>query len=161
MSFGLQQEGGSLIAPMALPHPLHPIDSRSRNRRWNLWVGWCVSSPDDLCTRPEALRYYIYIYVCIRYTSSVIGRIYIYVYIYNIYIYMHIYTYNRSVVQYKWSCTPSHSIGLCFFFLFFLLFFLFCFFWGVGCTISGSNATISFFLVYQLCLDLCLNTVLS
>ena len=35
---------GSLIAPMALAHPLHPIDNRSRNRRRNLWVGWCVSS---------------------------------------------------------------------------------------------------------------------
>ena len=29
---------------MALAHPLHPIDNRSRNRRRNLWVGWCVSS---------------------------------------------------------------------------------------------------------------------
>ena len=27
-----------------LAHPLHPIDNRSRNRRWNLWVRWCVSS---------------------------------------------------------------------------------------------------------------------
>ena len=42
---------------------------------------------------------YIYIYVCIFYTSSVIGPIY---------------TYNRSVVQYWWSRTPSHSIGLFF-----------------------------------------------
>ena len=42
--FGLEQEGGSLIAPMALAHPLHPIDNRSRNKRWNLWVGRCVSS---------------------------------------------------------------------------------------------------------------------
>ena len=44
MSFGLEQEGGSLIAPLVLTHPLHPIDNRSRNRRRNLWVGWCVSS---------------------------------------------------------------------------------------------------------------------
>ena len=44
MIFGLEQEGGSMIAPMALAHPLHPIDNRSRNRRRNLWVGWCVSS---------------------------------------------------------------------------------------------------------------------
>ena len=42
MIFGLEQEGGSLIAPMALAHPLHPIDNRSRNTRRNLWVGWCV-----------------------------------------------------------------------------------------------------------------------
>ena len=29
---------------MALAHPLHPIKSWSRNKRRNLWVGWCVSS---------------------------------------------------------------------------------------------------------------------
>ena len=28
---------------MALAHPLHPITSRSRNTRRNLWVGWYVS----------------------------------------------------------------------------------------------------------------------
>ena len=39
------------------------------------------------------------IYICFLYMSSVIGRIY---------------TYNRSVIQYWWSCTPSHSIGLYF-----------------------------------------------
>ena len=33
----------SLIAPMALAYPLHPINNRSRTRRRNLWVGWCVS----------------------------------------------------------------------------------------------------------------------
>ena len=44
MIFGLEQEGGSLIAPMALAHPLHPIHNRSRNKRQNLWVGRCVSS---------------------------------------------------------------------------------------------------------------------
>ena len=53
--FGLEQEGGRLIAPMALAHPLHPIDNRSRNRRRNLCVG-CVSS----CSRPEPLCLYIY-----------------------------------------------------------------------------------------------------
>ena len=40
---------------------------------------------------------YIYIYICFFYMSSIIGRIY---------------TYNRSVIQYWWSCTPSHFIGL-------------------------------------------------
>ena len=44
MIFGLEQEGVSLIAPMALAHPLHPIDNRSRNKCRNLWVGRCVSS---------------------------------------------------------------------------------------------------------------------
>ena len=33
-----------LITPMALAHPLHPIRSRSRNKRRNRWAGWCVSS---------------------------------------------------------------------------------------------------------------------
>ena len=44
MIFGLEQEGGSLMAPMALAHPLHPIDNRLGNKRRNLWVGWCASS---------------------------------------------------------------------------------------------------------------------
>ena len=35
---------GVLVTPMALAHPIHPIKSRSRNKRRNLWVGWCVSS---------------------------------------------------------------------------------------------------------------------
>ena len=54
MIIGLEQEGGSLLAPMALAHPLHPSDNKSRNRRRNLWVG-CGFPPDDLCSRPEAL----------------------------------------------------------------------------------------------------------
>ena len=35
---------GVLMTPIPLAHPLHPIKSRSRNKRRNLWVGWCVSS---------------------------------------------------------------------------------------------------------------------
>ena len=35
---------GVLITPMALAHPLHPIRSRSKNKLWILWVGWCASS---------------------------------------------------------------------------------------------------------------------
>ena len=101
MIFGLEQEGGSLIAPMALAHPLHPIDNRSRNTRRNLWVGWCVSSWWPwFPSRSSVLIYiYIYIYIWIPYMSSVIGRIY---------------TYNGSVIQYWRSCTPSRSIGLYF-----------------------------------------------
>ena len=89
---GLEKEGGSLVAPMALAYPLHPIDNRSRNRRQNLWVGWCVSSWWPLFPSRSS----VFIYICILYTSSVIRRIY---------------TYSRSVIQYWWSCTPSHSIG--------------------------------------------------
>ena len=96
--FGLEREGGSLIAPMALAHPFHPIDNRSRNKRRNLGVGrwpWFPSRSSVFI-----YIYYIYtlyIYICIPYTSSVIGRIY-----------------NGSVIQYWRSCTPSRSIGLYF-----------------------------------------------
>ena len=100
MIVGLEQEGGSLITPMALAHPLHPIDNRSRNKRRNLWVGRCVSSWWPwFPSRSSVLIYmYIYIYICmyIPYTSSVIGRMY-----------------NGSVIQYWRSCTPSRSIGEC------------------------------------------------
>ena len=102
MIFGLEQEGGSLIAPMALAHPLHPIDNRSRNKRRNLWVGRCVSSWRPwFPSRSSVLIYvyvfiYIYIYMYIPYTISVIGRIY-----------------NGSVIQYWQSCTPTRSIGEC------------------------------------------------
>ena len=65
MIFGLEQEGGSLIAPMALAHPLHPIDNRSRNRHRNLWVGWCVSSWWPLSSSRSSVLIYIYIYVYI------------------------------------------------------------------------------------------------
>ena len=63
MIFGLEQEGGSLIAPMALAHTLHPIDNRSRNRRRNLWVGWCVSSWWPLFPSRSSVYIYIYIYI--------------------------------------------------------------------------------------------------
>ena len=72
--FGLEQEGGSLIAPMALAHPLHPIDNRSRNRHQNLWFGWCVSSWWPLFC-PEALCLYIYMH-------------FLYEFCYRMYIYM-------------------------------------------------------------------------
>ena len=98
MIFGLDQEGGSLIAPMALAHPPHPIDNRSRNKRRNLWVGRCVSSWWPWFPSRSSVLIYVYIYICmyIPYTSSVIGRIY-----------------NGSVIQYWRSCTPSRSIGEC------------------------------------------------
>ena len=65
MIFGLEQEGGSLIAPMALAHPLHPIDNRSRTRRRNLWVGWCVSSWWPLFPSRSSVLIYIYIHIYI------------------------------------------------------------------------------------------------
>ena len=86
----------SLIAPMALAHPLHPTDNRSRNKRQNLWVGRCVSSWWPWFPSRSSVLIYMYIYMYIPYTSSVIGRIY-----------------NGSFIQYWWSCTPSCSIGEC------------------------------------------------
>ena len=120
------------------------LDSNRRVRVWLLPWRWHILSiplttgrgtgvetcglddmfpPDDLCSRPEALCLYIYIYICIFYMSSVIGRIY---------------TYSRSVIQYWWSCTPSHSIRL--------------YFWGVRS--SWVECHFLFSLVYQFCLTL-------
>ena len=69
MNFRLEQEGGSLIAQVALAHPLDPIDNRSRNRRRNMWVGWCVSSWWPLFPSNSSVS--IYIYICIFYMSPV------------------------------------------------------------------------------------------
>ena len=53
----------SLTTVMALAHPLHPTDNRSRNRRRNLWVGWCVSSWWPLFPSRSSVFIYIYIYI--------------------------------------------------------------------------------------------------
>ena len=50
---------GVLINLMALAHPLHPIKSRSMNKRRNLWVEWCVSS-----WRPWFWPVYSIYYIC-------------------------------------------------------------------------------------------------
>ena len=92
MSFGPEQEGGGLITPMALAHPLHPINSRSRNKRRNMWVGRCVSYWWHLFPSRNSVLIYIH-----SLWVLVIGCIY---------------TYTGSVVQYWWSCTPSQSIGV-------------------------------------------------
>ena len=64
MIFRLEQEGGCLIAPMALAHPLHPIDNRSRNKRRNLWVGRCSSLLMTLVpVQKLCVNIYIYMYV--------------------------------------------------------------------------------------------------
>ena len=68
--FGLQQESGSLIDPMALAHPLHPIDNRLRNRRRNLWVGWCVSSWWPSFPSRSSVLIYIYIYIYMLFDMS-------------------------------------------------------------------------------------------
>ena len=66
MIFGLEQEGESLIAPMPLAHPLHPIDNRSRNKRRNLWVGRCVSSWWPWFPSRNSVLIYMYIYMCVH-----------------------------------------------------------------------------------------------
>ena len=44
MGFGLEQDDGSSITPMALVHHRQPIGNKSRKKRRDLWVGRCVSS---------------------------------------------------------------------------------------------------------------------
>ena len=78
MSFGIEQEGGRLIVPMTLAHPLHPINDMSRNKRRNLWVWWCVSSWWPMFSSRSSVSLYIYLYVCILYTGSGY-RMYIYI----------------------------------------------------------------------------------
>ena len=82
MIFGLEQEGGSLIAPMALAHLIHPIDNRSRNKRRNLWVGRCVSSWWPWFPSRSSVLICIYMYVHSLYEFCYRTRIYIYIYIY-------------------------------------------------------------------------------
>ena len=79
--FGLEQEGGSLIVPMALAHPLHPIDNRSRNKRRNLWVGRCVTSWWPWFPSRSSVLIYIYIYMCV-------SMHFLYVFCYRMYIYI-------------------------------------------------------------------------
>ena len=82
MSFGLKQDGGSLITPMALTHPLHPINSRSRNKRRNLWVGRCAPPPPPPMTCVPVQKFCVNIYLSIRKHS-------LYKFCYTTYIFIH------------------------------------------------------------------------
>ena len=64
MLFGLELEGGSLIAPMTLAHPPHPLTT-GRGTSAEICGLDDVFPPDDLGSRPEALCLYIYIYIYI------------------------------------------------------------------------------------------------
>ena len=77
MIFVLEQEGGSLIAPMALAHPLHPIDNRSRNKRRNLWIGRCVSSWWPWFPSGSSVLIYMYIYMYVHSLYEFCYRLYI------------------------------------------------------------------------------------
>ena len=57
---------------------IRSINDRSRNKRRNLWVGWCVSSWWPMFTSRSSVSLYIYLYVCILYTGSGY-RMYIYI----------------------------------------------------------------------------------
>ena len=57
---------------MALAHPLHPIDNKSRNRRRNLWVGWYVSSWWPLFSSKGSVLVNIYTYIYISFTNCVL-----------------------------------------------------------------------------------------
>ena len=59
------------------------INYRLRNKRRNLWVGWCVSSWWPWFPSRSSVLIYIFLCICMPYMSSVIGRIYIYIYIYT------------------------------------------------------------------------------
>ena len=66
--FGLEQEGGSLITPMALAHHLHPIDNGSKNRRRNVWPLF-----------PSRSSVFIYIYIYMHFLYEFCYRTYIYI----------------------------------------------------------------------------------
>ena len=64
MVLELEQEYGSVITPMALAHPLHPIRS-SRAISAETCRGGDVSPPDDLGSGPYTQFIIIYIYFII------------------------------------------------------------------------------------------------
>ena len=120
MIFGLEPEGGSLIAPMALVHPLHPIDNRSRNKRWSLRVGWCVSSWWPWFPSRSSVLIYIYIHICIY-----IYAFLIWVLLYDTYIYM----YTTGVSFSIGEAAPHHVLKDCI---------------SGECAVPGRNATFCF-----------------
>ena len=79
MSFGLAQKGGSLIASMALVHPLHPTDIRSRTKCRNLWVRWFVSSWWPLLPSRGSVLTYIYLSIRMHSLYEICYRTYIYI----------------------------------------------------------------------------------
>ena len=97
MSFGLEQEDGSFIAPMALAHHLHPIDNRSRKRHRNMWVGWCVSSRWPLFPSRSSVLIYIYIYMFSLYELCYRTYIYIQQECHSVLMKLHPITFYRTV----------------------------------------------------------------
>ena len=94
--FWTRSGGWGLIAPMALAHPLHPIDVDEQAPK-PVGLTMCFLLMTLVPVQKLCFRIYEYISMCIPFKSSAIGRIY-----------------NGSVIQYWRSCTPSRSIGLYF-----------------------------------------------
>ena len=97
MIFGLEQKGGSLIALMALAHPLYTIDNRSRNRRRNLRVGWCVSFWWPLFPSRNCIYIYIYIYMHSLYEFCYRTYMYIQQECHSVLVKLHPFTFYRTV----------------------------------------------------------------
>ena len=114
------------LRPNFTAHPLYPIDNRSRNKRRNLWVGWCVSPWWPWFPSRSSLSLYIYTYIYIY-------AFLIWVLLYDVYIYTTGVSFSIGE-----AAPPSRSIGL--------------YFWGVRG--SWPECHFLFSLVYQLCLAL-------
>ena len=96
------------------------LDSNKRAGVWLLPYGAGTSSPSRWQKIEEQAPKHVGWMMCFLLRTLVpVQKLCV-----NIYIYMHFlnefsyrtytYTYNRSVIQYWWSCTPSHSKGLYF-----------------------------------------------
>ena len=99
IGFGLEQENGRLITPMALAYPLYPTRNRSRNKRRNTWVGLCVPSWWPWFWSVNSIYHFIHIthiyYKCIL---SNWNKLFL----------RHIYTYHELV--WPWQCVEWNDI---------------------------------------------------
>ena len=65
MFFGLEQEDGSVITPVAMAHPLQPLRKTSRNKHWNRGLD-DVSPSNDFGSGP-------YTHFIIMYITSILA----------------------------------------------------------------------------------------
>ena len=102
MLFGLELKDWSLIAPMALAHPLHPIDNRLRNKRRNLWVGRCVSSWWPWFPSRSSVLIYMYTFMYVHSLYEFCYRSYIQRECHSVLVKLHPITFYRGVRD-SWS----------------------------------------------------------
>ena len=147
-----EQEGGSLIAPMALAHLLHPIDNRSRNKRRNLWVvRWVSSWWPWFPSRSSVLIYmciYIYIYMYVHYLYELCYRSYIQRECHSVLAKLHPITFYRGVRGNWWNVIVSART------MRFLVWMPFCVFFGlpiVSCSLIKKSNT-RMFVTFGICL---------